>query len=66
MRVWAMPKAKVGAAGELNAFVPVENPLGETRPMHWNGLAPLGGDEVMACGQRGADLFLIRGRVLNR
>ena len=63
MRVWVMPKAKVGAAGELNAFVPVENPLGEARPMHWNGLAPLGGDEVMACGQRGAELYLIRGRI---
>ncbi len=63
MRVWVMPKNKVGEAGELKAFVPVANPLGEARPMYWNGLAPLGGDEVMATCQRGADLFLVRGRI---
>lgn len=63
MRVWVMPKNKVGPIGELKSFVPMANPLGETRPMYWNGLAPLGGDEVMATCQRGADLFLVRGRI---
>ena len=63
MRVWVMPKNKVGEAGELKAFVPVANPLGEARPMYWNGLAPLGDDEVMATCQRGADLFLVRGKI---
>lgn len=64
MRVWVMPKAKVGPHGELNAFVPVPNPLGEARPMYWNGLSSLGNDEVMATCQRGADLFLVRGRIV--
>ena len=63
MRVWVMTKDKVGTAGELKAFVPVANPLGAAAPMYWNAVAPLGGDEVMATCQRGADLFLVRGKI---
>ena len=63
MRVWVMPKDKVGAAGELTAFMPVANPLGEVAHMNWNGLASIGKDEVVACCAHGADLFLIRGRI---
>ncbi|MDO5317968.1 MAG: glycoside hydrolase family 2 TIM barrel-domain containing protein [bacterium] len=66
MHVWVMPKNQVGATGELNSFVRVENPLGAASPMYWNGLAPLGGDEIMATCQRGADLFLVRGRIESR
>ncbi|MDD4174177.1 MAG: glycoside hydrolase family 2 TIM barrel-domain containing protein [Kiritimatiellae bacterium] len=66
MRVWVMPKTKVGAMGDLNAFASVENPLGDTSPLHWNGLAPLGGDEVMATCQHGGDLHLVRGRIVEK
>lgn len=63
MHVWVMPKVRVGASGELKNFTPVANPLGEASPMYWNGLAPLGDDEIMATCQRGADLYLVRGRI---
>jgi len=44
-------------------FWSVANPLGECGNMHWNGLTPLGGNEVMATCQRNAELLLVRGRI---
>ena len=64
LRVWVLPKDKVGPSGDLTGFTPVANPLGAATPMWWNALAPLGGDEVLACCQRGGALYLVRGRVV--
>ncbi len=63
LRVWVMPKKAVGPNGELKAFVPVANPLGDKAPMWWNGLTPLGDDDLMATCQHGDDLYLVRGRI---
>ncbi len=61
--VWVLPKRAVGQTGELKGFVPVANPLGTAFPIVWSGLAPLGGDAVMATCQRGADILLVRGEI---
>ncbi len=70
MRVWVMPKKAMGAAGELNAFAPVADPManmlppmGYLVPTLWNSLTPLDDDEVMAVCQRGADIHLVHGRI---
>ncbi len=62
--VWALPKRAVGPTGELRGFVPLANPLGSVSPMVWSGLAPLGGDEVMATCQYGASIILVRGCII--
>ena len=61
--VWVLPKRAVGPTGELKGFVPVANPLGRISSLLWSGLAPLGGDDVMATCQNGHSIILVRGRI---